>query len=143
MVWFLPNGSAVQSFTKHEESWHVAWDRQMNPGVYNVDEHSVSDLVPAGLGHCVKKDILVFNVDENSINPVQVYPANIFNIQPTTEIHIVIVYNGGHYKSLLSKSEQDIRKCTNLVKAIKNNECNKENQMGYLINESLEDKNGA
>ena len=126
-----------------EEAWHAAWDRQMDPGVYNVDEFSVSDLVPAGLGHCLKKDILVFNVDLNSNSPVQVYPANIFNIPPTTEIPIVIVYNGGHYESLLPQSEQDIRNCINLVKAVKNNEYIKETPMGYLVNKSLEDKNGT
>ena len=118
---------------QHKEDWYAAWDRQLDPGQFNVDEYSVSDLVPAGLGHCVSKDILVFNVGQNSsISPVNVYPANIFNSVPTSQIPILIVYDGNHYESLLPVSQTDIDRSIQLVNFIKNGTYNKQISTGYL-----------
>ena len=114
------------------DDWIAAWDKQMNPGEYNVDEYSVSDLVPAGLGHCVSKDILVFNVSSNSTYPVDFYPANIFNKEPTTLIPLLLVYNGNHYESLLPVNQRDIDRSVQLVNSLKSQTYNEGNPTGYL-----------
>jgi hypothetical protein len=114
--------------------WNSAWDRQKKSNEYNVNDYNISDIVPAGLGHCVKKNILVFNVDKTSAWPVQIFAANHFhiNIQPISDKPVLLVYNGGHYESLLPKSDGDAENCRILVKALQNQTYEKLNPKGYL-----------
>ena len=68
------DGSIMTDAQKYE--WEAAWNEQKNPFQYNVDAFNVSDLTPAGLGHCINKNILVFSNDPHF--PVKVYSANHF-----------------------------------------------------------------
>ena len=43
-----------------------------------LPDYNIPDLIPAGLGHLLGRDILVFNVAAN-VEQVRVYPGNIFN----------------------------------------------------------------
>ena len=53
--------------------------------------HNCRDkLVAAGLGHCISKDILVFNVSSNAASPVNIYPGNLFDREPTTLIPLLL-----------------------------------------------------
>ena len=119
-------GNPISDEVKGE--WTAAWTQQMNPGEYNVDHFNVSDLTPAGLGHCINKNILVFSTDPNE--PVKVFSANYFdeNILPETDIPVIIAYDSQnlHYESLLPKGESNVQKCIALVKAVKSNTYNKE-----------------
>ena len=100
--------------------WTAAWAKQMNPCEYNVQAFNVSDLVPLGLGHCIKRHILVFTNNPNE--EVQVFSANFFDetIVPESDVPVVIAYdiNGFHYESLLPKNELNVRKCAALVKSL-------------------------
>ncbi len=85
--------------------WTAAWAQQMNPCEYNVQTFNVSDLVPLGLGHCIKRHILVFTNNPNE--EVKVFSANFFDetIVPESDVPVVIAYdiNGLHYESLLER----------------------------------------
>ena len=109
--------------------WVAAWAQQMNSREYNVDQFNVSDLTPAGLGHCINKNILVFSND--NLEPVKVYSANIFdaNRQIESDIPVIVAYDSQnlHYESLLPKGKMDIAKCIELVKAIQNGTYNRDN----------------
>ena len=101
----------------HQQRWDNAWEKQKKQGKWNVDEFNVSDIMPAGMGHCMKKNILVFNVKKTAYEPVHVFRENFFrsHISPTTEEPILIVYNGCHYESLLPKTKNEQTKCIQLV----------------------------
>ena len=118
---------------EHLDDWYAAWNQQMNPRQFNIDEYNVSDLVPPGLAHCISKDILVFNVQPNAISPVNVYQGSIFNDVSTSSIPVMIVYNGNHYESLLPVSQTDIDKSIQLVNSLKNDTYNKDNPTSYLV----------
>ena len=107
---------------EHREGWDAAWEKQKRPGEYNVNEYNVSDLVPSALGHCIRKNILVFNVADNATEPVHVFPSNYFHeeIQATTEIPVIIVYDGNHYESLLPVHDHEIVKCVQLTNQLLN-----------------------
>ncbi len=107
---------------KNRIKWNTAWSKQAESREYNVNKYNISDIVPAGLGHCVKKNILVFNVDENAYLPIQMFESTHFDNdnQPTTDIPIVLVYNGGHYESLLPHGEDDTKNCISLITALQN-----------------------
>ena len=82
------DGNPISDVVKSE--WASAWTQQKNSGEYNVDKFNVSDLTPAGLGHCIKRDILVLSNDP--IEPVKVFAANYFdeNIQVESDIPAII-----------------------------------------------------
>ena len=112
--------------------WDAAWNQQKNTFEYNVDAFSVSDLTPAGLGHCINKNILVFSNDPN--DPIKVFSANRFekNGQIETEDPVILAHDSaGHYESLLPKGKTDVPKCIELVKAIQSNSYEKMNPMDY------------
>ena len=95
--------------------WTAAWTQQKNPREFNVDKFNVSDLTPLGLGHCMKRHILVFSNVPNE--EVRVFDARLFeaDIELTTEVPVVIAYDcrgSGHYESLLPKTKTDVKKCT-------------------------------
>ena len=100
--------------------WTAAWTEQKNPGQYNVDKFNVSDLTPLGLGHCTKKNILVFSNDPQK--PIQVFASNFFNKanKPTTEVPVMIAYDSQHmhYESLLPLTEDAASGSIKLVKKI-------------------------
>ena len=106
---------------EHEhDKWNEEWGRQKNPGEYNVNEYNISDIVPTAMGHCVKKNIMIINVAQNNQDPVQVCKSTFFHESrtPTTEIPVIVVYNGGHYESMLPKTQQDIEKSVELANKI-------------------------
>ena len=45
---------------KERGKWAAAWAQQMNSREYNVDQFNVSDLTPAGLGHCINRKFWYF-----------------------------------------------------------------------------------
>ena len=64
-------GYGGQDVTNEQEGeWTAAWASQMNDKEFNVNHFNVSDLTPPALGHCIRKDILVFSNDP--FEPVKV-----------------------------------------------------------------------
>ena len=114
--------------------WTAAWTQQKNPCEYNVDMYNVSDLTPQGLGHCIKRNILVFSTDPNE--PVQIFKANFFDkdIIPTTEVPVVIAYDHRrlHYESILPKTKTEVNKCTMLANALLTGTYDKSSPSDYL-----------
>lgn len=115
--------------------WTSTSKMQKNPQEYYVNHFNVSDIALAGLGHCVGKDILVF--DSNNIeDPVKVFDANLFD--PTrsldTDIPVIIAYDSRaqHYESLIPKGKADINKTILLVRSILGNSYDKNNPRSYL-----------
>ena len=100
--------------------WNDAWEKQKQAFQYNVNEYNISDIVPTAMGHCVKKNILIFNVAQNNQDPAQVCKSTFFheNNTPSTEIPVIVVYNGGHYESMLPKTQEDIEKSVELTNKI-------------------------
>ena len=125
------NGNIITEAQKYE--WEAAWNEQKQPFQYNVDAFNVSDLTPAGLGHCINKNILVFSNDP--YYPVKVYFANHFDKDRAidTETPVILAHDSEnpHYESLLPKGKTDIPKCIELVKSIQNNTYDKSNAMDY------------
>ena len=113
--------------------WVAAWAQQMNSREYNVDPFNVSDLTPAGLGHCINRNILVFSND--NAEPVKLFSANCFDVnrQIESDVPVIIAYDSHslHYESLLPKGKIDIAKCTELVKSILNLSYNKINPVEF------------
>ena len=127
------NGTAMTD--EELGQWTAAWTQQKNPREFNVDEFNVSDLTPLGLGHCIRRNILVLSNVPNE--EVRVFDARLFeaNLELTTEVPVVIAYDSigsGHYESLLPKTKTDVKKCTMLTNAILSKSYDRDHPADYL-----------
>ena len=98
---------------KHE--WKLQWEQLKKPKVY---EHEMADLIAPAIAHCVKKDLLIFNVHSTAFSPVYVVSANTLDSMSVadTDIPVCLGYNGVHYEEVVPNSEEDIRKTVLLKK---------------------------
>ena len=127
------NGTAMTD--EELGQWTAAWTQQKNPCEFNVDQFNVSDLTPLGLGHCIRRNILVLSNVPNE--EVRVFDARLFdaNLELTTEVPVVIAYDSigsGHYESILPKTKTDVKKCTMLTNAILNKSYDRVHPADYL-----------
>ena len=97
------------------EEWKSAFNFLKQPGVYEV---SLGDLVPPGIAHCIKKNLLIFNTSPEAFCPVYVVPASMFGGSPDTDVPICLAYNQSHYESLIPCSHEDIEKTVSLSKQV-------------------------
>ena len=69
-----------------------------------------------GIMHCLKKNALIFNTNrDRSHGPLTVIRGDFFGGELDNTIPLVLVYDGGHYESLIPKEEDDVRKTTYIV----------------------------
>ena len=89
-----------------KDQWKDEWDVLKQSGKYEFD---LGDLVPLGIAHCIKKDILVFNTFSSAHSPIYVIEASkLCNQFPDTDIPICLAYNGSHYEMLVPDTNEDI-----------------------------------
>ena len=102
-----------QEYTDVE--WEDGWEQMKKPGMY---ENRFGDYVMPAIAHLVKKDILVIDTRQERTIPIYPILAMTFCGQPpTTEIPIIVAYNGYHYESLVPNAEKDRRKVIEIKKA--------------------------
>ena len=98
-----------------EDEWRSEFSLLKQPGVYEV---SLGDLVPPGIAHCIKKNLLIFNTSSQAHCPIYVVPASMFGGSANTEVPICLAYNQVHYESLIPCSDKDIEKTVFLMKQV-------------------------
>jgi len=110
-----------------EEEWKQAWEKLQNTNVYDLDYFG--DMAIISCATSLKKDILVINTPWKmhkafAHDPVSVISANQFDPsnQKSTDVPIVLAYNGNHFESLIPSSEEDVLKTVELVRKYKTGE---------------------
>ena len=100
------------------KEWLRGWSQMLEPGAY--ERGIFGDLMLPGIACGVKKVLLIFNTNPASPHdPIYVVSPTDFDVQPDTEIPIVLCYNMTHYESLEPCTEQDVQATVNLVKEYK------------------------
>merc|ERR1712208_226207 len=91
------------------------WSEMGEPGAY--ERGIFGDLMIPGIACGLKKVILIFNTNPASPHdPIYVVNPNNFNVQPDTDIPIVLCYNMSHYESLEPVREHDVQATVHLVR---------------------------
>ena len=81
-----------------DQLFSAKWDLLSTQGVYDVD--LFGDVILPVIAHCIKKDILVFEVSVNRSLPF-VVPASGFGAEADSPYPVVLCYKGVHYESLI------------------------------------------
>ena len=81
------------------KQWEEGWAEMMIPGTY---EHGIfGDLMLPGIACGIKKILLIFNTNINTPHdPIYIIHPSTFNVQPDTDIPIILAYNMSHYESM-------------------------------------------
>ena len=96
------------------QKWLDDWNEMLEPGIY--ERGIYGDLMLAGIACGVKKYILIFNTNIDSpTNPIYAVDPRAFNVEPDSEIPVVLAYNLTHYESLHLCSDEDAKLTMNLV----------------------------
>ena len=93
------------------EEWKAGFDKLKQPGVYEL---TLGDLVPPGIAHCTRKNLLIFNTSPLAVSPIYVIAASTFGGCADTDIPVCLAYDQAHYESLVPSSDADIHKTVNL-----------------------------
>ena len=85
------------------------------PGIY--ERGIFGDLMLPGFACGTKKILLIFNTHPDSPHdPIYVINPRDFNVEPDTEIPVVLSYNMSHYENLVPCTSEDLQATVNLVK---------------------------
>ena len=85
------------------------------PGAYERDIYG--DLMLPGIACGVHKKLLIFNTNpETPHDPIYIIDPSEFNVDPDSQIPILLAYNMSHYESLEPLEEADIAASIDLVK---------------------------
>ena len=98
-----------------KEEWKTEFNLLKQPGVY---EMPLFDLVPPGIAHCVRKNLLIFNTSPRAHCPIYVVTATMFGGNTDSEVPICLAYNNSHYESLIPCSDKDIEKTVLLSRQV-------------------------
>ena len=109
-----------------EAEWENAWLKLQTTNEWDLDYFG--DLVIISCAHSLRKDILVINTPwrmasgATAHGPINVAlsDALVSTNKASTEIPIVLAYDGQHFESLIPTSNEDIEKTIKLTKAFKN-----------------------
>ena len=97
------------------DEWLRGWQDMMIPGTY--ERGIYGDLMLPGIACGVRKILLIFNTNpETPHDPIYVVDPMQFNIQPDSEMPIILAYNMSHYESMHPCSEADVRGTAELVR---------------------------
>ena len=98
-----------------QQQWLEGWQEMLIPGTY--ERGIFGDLMLPGIACGVKKILLIFNTNLDAPHdPIYVVDPRQFDIQPDTEIPIVLAYNMSHYESMEPCTEADNQLTAVLVK---------------------------
>ena len=86
----------------------------MEPGVY--ERSFFGDMMMVGIACGVKKRILIFNTNENTIHdPVSAVDPRDYGSDIDSEIPVIVAYNMVHFESLHPVTEKDIEETIKLI----------------------------
>ena len=97
------------------EEWKNGFDILKQSGTYEL---TLGDLVPPGIAHCTRKNLLIFNTSPQAHCPVYVISAATFGGSANSDIPICLAYDQAHYESLVPFSDSDIEKAVILSKQV-------------------------
>ena len=97
------------------EEWKHGFDILKQSGTYEL---TLGDLVPPGIAHCTKKNLLIFNTSPQAHSPVYVISAATFGGSANSDIPVCLAYDQAHYESLVPCSDSDIEKAVILSKQV-------------------------
>ena len=101
--------------TLGQQKWLEGWQEMLVPGTY--ERGIFGDLMLPGIACGVKKILLIFNTNLDSPHdPIYVIDPRRFNVNPDTELPIVLAYNQSHYESMNPCTEADTNLTANLAK---------------------------
>ena len=97
------------------QEWLAGWQEMLVPGTY--ERGIFGDLMLPGIACGIQKILLIFNTNpESPHDPIYVVDPRQFNIQPDTDIPIILAYNLSHYESMHPSTDADTRATAELVK---------------------------
>ena len=98
------------------EEWKSGFYLLKQSGTY---EYTLGDLVPPGIAHCTRKNLLIFNTWQEAHSPVYVVSAaSLLGRPANTDIPVCLAYDQSHYESLVPCSDEDIEKAVQLTKQV-------------------------
>ena len=101
------------------EEWKNGFDILKQSGTYEL---TLGDLVPPGIAHCTKKNLLIFNTSPQAHCPVYLISAATFGGSANSDIPVCLAYDQAHYESLVPCSDSDIEKAVILSKQVQSGE---------------------
>ena len=105
--------SDYNTFTNQE--WLEGWKEMQTPGTY--ERGIFGDLMLPGIACGTRKYLLIFNTSLNTPHdPIYVVDPNIFNVNPDTDIPVVLSYNMSHYESMEPCTNVDVQMSKDLVR---------------------------
>ena len=98
------------------QKWLEDWKQMQEPGAY--ERGIYGDLMIPGIACGVRKTLLIFNTHPDTPhNPIYIVNPSEFNVNPDSEIPIVLAYNMSHYESIEPLEESDVQATVALVEA--------------------------
>ena len=86
------------------KQWLEGWNEMAVPGTY--ERGIFGDLMVPGIACGVRKYLLIFNTNMNTPDdPIYIVNPGNFNVQPDTEVPVILAYNGSHYESMVPEKD--------------------------------------
>ena len=96
------------------KQWLEDWKQMQVPGTY--ERGIYGDLMLPGISCGVRKILLIFNTNPNTPHdPIYIVDPSEYNVNPDSNIPILLAYNMSHYENLEPLEESDIISTINLV----------------------------
>ena len=97
-----------------KQQWEEGWNELMQSGVY--ERGLFGDLMMFAIACGVRKVLLIFNTNLNTPHdPIYVCDPRKFDVQPDTDVPVVLAYDMAHYESLHPVTPSDRDKTSVLV----------------------------
>ena len=116
-IWMtdMANRSRTDYNIYTNQQWQEGWAQMLVPGIY--ERGIFGDLMLPGIACGIRKILLIFNTNlKTPHDPIYVVSPCDFNVQPDTDIPIILAYNMTHYESMEPCSDSDIEATIKLVK---------------------------
>ena len=116
MLW----ANSARQLTRKDPAFVSMTDLQFNQGWFQMSQpgqwalQTFGDFFIAAIAACVQKNILVFEITSNRVFSVS---ATRLGTNRTTDIPIILGYNGNHYESLLPVDDNAVAASTRLSNA--------------------------
>ena len=100
--------------TVTHKQWLEEWKQMLVPGTY--ERGIYGDLMLPGISCGVRKILLIFNTNPNTPHdPIYIIDPSEYNVNPDSDIPILLSYNMSHYENLVPLEDKDIILTINLV----------------------------
>ena len=95
------------------EEWKAGFETLKQSGTYEL---VLGDLVPAGIAHCTRKNLLIFNTSHLAHSPIYVVTASTFGGFADSDIPVCLAYDQAHGEAMVPNSVEDINKTIVLMR---------------------------